>query len=176
MKPRRLLLSLLTVPLFGQMVVGTIEKIEKDQLQLKGPSGSVTLQVNESTTVRKLKAFHDLSPLKVGDDIRVNYYGDDRLTAVSISAKVSVSGWITESHVTHIVISAEPATVADKKTTVFVYLQNSTKLGVSRNQLTAGRRVQVTGWDAGDGVVDADKVALADGDVPLRPTSLVRQP
>lgn len=172
MKPPVLLFALFTVPLFGQMVVGTIEKIEKDQIQLKGPSGSLTLHVDESTTIRKLKAFHDLSPLKAGDDIRVNYYGEDRLTAVSISAKVSISGVITEARVTHIVVSPD---TSDKKATVFVYLQTSTRLGVNRTQLTVGRRVQVTGWDAGDGVIDADRITLADADVPLRTNSLVRQ-
>ena len=120
----------------------------------------VTLQVNESTVVAKLKKTNYLSLFAVGDEVRINYYGQDKLTAVIICAKVAVSGTIRQTGSNHIVISADESGSADRKSGLFVFLSQPAKLGVSRDDLKTGRRVHVIGWDSGSGVVEAEKIAL----------------
>ncbi len=155
----------------GQSIIGTVEKVGHDQLQIKGPDGSVMLRVDEKTTVRKGKTRHDLSALAIGDEVRVNYYGEQQLTAVDISAKIEVSGIITEAGAGRMVImpgSTAAAEAPDKKK-IFVFLSRATKFGTSRrSQLAPGRRVHVVGWDAGDGVVDAERVAIYETDLPAQ--------
>ncbi len=159
MKPCALLL-IFCLPVFSQILTGTVQKIEKDQLQVKGREGSVTFRANENTIVAKLKKANSLSLLAVGDNVRVTYYGEGALTAVNISAKITVSGIIAQAATNHLTISSEDPAAADRKTNVFVFLNPTTKLGVTRDQLRVGRKIQVTGWDSGDGVLEADKVVV----------------
>ena len=171
-----LLFTILSLPVLGQTAVGTVQKIDKDQVQVKSRDGLLTFRVDEKSTVTKLKKFNDLSPLAVGDEIRVNYYGEGTLTAVNISAKVTVAGAIVEAgsnHLTVLLDSSVDAASTDRK--VFVFLNPAAKLGTSRNQLAAGRRIHVIGWDAGDGVIDADKVAISETEPPLRPATQPRR-
>ena len=81
--------------------------------------------------------------------MKINYYGEDTFTAVNISAKITVSGVITEAAQNHIKLGG-----------VFVFLNPETKLGVTRDQLKAGKKVRVAGWDSGDGILEAEKVAI----------------
>ena len=161
MKPCALLFAVLTVSLFGQMVVGTVQKIEKDQIQVKARDGSVTFHADERTAVAKVKKSNDLSVLSVGDEVRVNYFGEGNLTAVNISVKVTISGTITQSATNHITISrtgADDDARPDAKGGIFVFLNPTTKLGVVRDQLKVGRKVNVAGWDTGGGVVEAERI------------------
>ena len=171
MKPYLLGVVVLSLPAFGQTITGTVEKIGKDQLEVKGTEGPVTLHVDEKTTVRKVKQFHDLSALVVGDEVRVNYYGEGTLAAVNISAKIGLSGVITEAGLNRIMVL--PALASDarppERKAVFVFLNRTTQFGISRGQLTVGRKVHIVGWDTGDGVVEAERVASPDSDVSSRP-------
>ena len=161
MRPYVLLFTILCSPVFSQQLVGTVEKIDKDQLQVRARDGLVTLRSDASTVVAKWKKSNDLSLLAVGDEVRINYYGqDDKLTAVNVCAKVAVSGTIKQTASNHFVISTDDLASADRKSGVFVFLNQPTKLGVGREELKVGRRVHVTGWDSGDGVVEAEKVAF----------------
>ncbi len=171
MKPYVLLLTALCSPVFGQSVVGKIQKIDKDQFQVKSSEGLITFNADEKTTVTNLRKSKGLSPLAVGDEVRVNYYGEGVFTAVNISVRVTVSGVITEAASNHIMVlpDSTDATSADRKAGVFVFLNPTTRYGTSRKQLTVGRRVHVVGY-AGDGVIDADKVAIYETDVPIRRT------
>jgi hypothetical protein len=168
MKRYFVLFTMLSFPTFAQTIIGTVQKIDKDQLLVKSQDRLVAFQVDEKTTVAKLKKLHDLSLLVPGDEIRVTYYGEQTPTAVNISAKVTLSGAIVEGASNQLMLL--PDSKADAKpaeTAVFVFLSPGTKLGTSRRQLTVGRRVHVVGWDAGDGVIEADKVAVYDTDLPL---------
>jgi len=63
MKPCFLILAMLSFPTAtAQTIIGTVQKIDKDQLQVKSSDGPVTFQVDEKTTVTKLKKL----PLVVG--------------------------------------------------------------------------------------------------------------
>jgi Domain of unknown function (DUF5666) len=163
MRSCALLFAILNVPLWGQMLVGSVQRIDKDQLQIRGRDGLVAFRADEHTTVAKLKKANDLSALVVGDEVRVNYYGETPFTAVNISAKVTISGTITQTATNHITVSrpsTDDAAQPEGKTGTFVFLNPATKLGVARDQLKVGRRVHVVGWDTGDGVVEAEKVVI----------------
>jgi hypothetical protein len=160
-----LLFLVLPLPVSGETLTGTIEKIGKNQLQIRNQDGLVTVQTDEKTTVRKTKTFHDLSPLAAGDEVRVTYYGEGTFTAVNISVRVTLSGVITESNPSHIMVV--PAST-DQKGGTFVFLHPDTKFGTDRKYLTIGRRVHVVGWDVSDQVVDADRVAIYESDLPAR--------
>jgi len=172
MKACALLIACLASAIIGPTVTGTVEKIDKDQLQLKTSDGIVTLHVDERTIIRKGRITNDLSVLTVGDEIRATCYGQGIPIAADISAQVKFSGTVTEASPVHMKIIRDSATAAaatEKKSTVFVYLEPATRFGASPKRLLVGARVNVVGWDAGDGVVDAEKVAIYDTDVPMRP-------
>jgi len=105
MRPCALLFALLNIPLSGQMLVGSVQRIDKDQLQIKGRDGLVIFRADEHTTVAKLKKANDLLLLAVGDEVRVNYYGEAPFTAVNISVKITISGTITQTATNHLTIS-----------------------------------------------------------------------
>ena len=173
MRVRFLLFTLLSTAAFGEMVTGTVAGIDKNQVRLKTSAGELQLQTNEKTTVRKAGTFHDLSPLAAGDPVRVNYYGDSpNLIAVDVSASVTLSGVISNSasmSLTVVPDSKTDATPKDSSAGVLVFVSSATKLGVAKKDLTAGRKVQVVGWDAGEGVIDAEEIKISSGDSPVRP-------
>lgn len=171
MPPVLRILALLPALASGETITGTVEKIAKDQLFLRCGEKLVTLQVDEKTSVRKLKTYRDMTALSVGDEVRASYYGEGSPVAVTISAKISLLGVIAETGPSRIIVvpdSASDAVPAGRKS-VFVFLSRETKFGTSRNQLATGRRINVVGWDAGDGVVDAQAVAVRDAGQPARP-------
>ncbi len=161
-----LLFTILSVPAVSQTLRGTVAKIDKDQLEVKGPDGVVSFTVDEKTTIAKLKKCNQLSTLAVGDEVRVNYYGEGAFTAVNISAKVAISGTVTEAGPNHLKVL--PDAPGDQKTTVFIFLDVSGKLGPNRGQLVAGSRIQVVGWDTGEGIIEAEKITAPDSGRPSR--------
>jgi hypothetical protein len=173
---RFLLFTLLSAAAFGDTLIGTVESIGKNQLRVKGPQGEVQLQADDKTTVRKARIFHDLSPLAVGDLVRVSYYGEGPgMVAVNISASVSLSGVISEAASMRLTVlpdSKTDARSADRKEKTFVFLFPDTRLGTSKKELTVGRRIQVVGWDAGDGVIEAQKIAISNTDARPTPSRL----
>jgi len=160
-----LLFAFLSLPLPGQTIIGTVEKIDKDQIQVKSRDGVVTLHVDEKTKIRKGAIVNDASALKQGDEVRATCYGEDTLTAVNVSARVVFSGVISESSETHIKVipdatTDEAATMG--KGPVFVFLERGAKSAKSSPRLAVGQRVDVIGWDSGDGIVDADHVSISE--------------
>jgi hypothetical protein len=141
---------------FGQSTTGTIEKLSKDQLQVKTPSGLLTFGVDENTAVNKGKTLHDISALVVGDEVRISYYGEQVLTAVNITARTSISGVITEAGATRLVVHPDSSGSAP----ILVFLDRATKVIPNRTQIAVGRGVRVEGWDAGNGAVEAGKIAI----------------
>ena len=148
----------------AQTVTGTIEKIDQNVLVVKGPKGAVSLTIDEKTTIHKGKLTHDAAVLAAGDEIRANYYGEGAPIAVNVSVKVTFKGLVTETTSNHILVRAD----GENKESVFVYLHPDAKYGISRNRITSGQRVHVVGWDVGNGVVEAEQVAVYETDVPVR--------
>jgi hypothetical protein len=130
MQVRFLLFALLSVAAFGETLTGIIVNIDKNQLRVKSPEGEVRLQADDKTTVRKAKIFHDLSPLAVGDVVRVNFYGEGpNMVAVNISARVALSGVISESASMRLTLFSDSrADATDKKEErVFIFLYQKLK-------------------------------------------------
>lgn len=155
-------IAFLSLAAFGQTIFGTVEKIDKDQLQVKTHEGSVTLHVDERTTVRKRSVRNDVSALAVGDEIRATCYGESVITAANISAEVAFSGVITEASLGHIKVNREEASSGrpNKSAESLVFLEPRMRLASNPKPLSAGQMVDVVGWDSGDGVVEAIKVSL----------------
>lgn len=156
-------IAFLSLAAFGQTMFGTVEKIDKDQLQIKTHEGIVTLHVDERTTVRKGSVRNDVSALAAGDEIRATCYGQAVITAANISAEVTFSGVITEASLGHIKVNREEASGGgrpNKSTESFVFLEPRTRVAANQKPLSAGQTVDVVGWDSGDGVVEAIKVTL----------------
>ena len=84
------------------------------------------------------------------------------LVAVNIVAQVAASGVIKESAPLRLTV------VPDDGMSRIVFLSPDTKYATSKKDLTAGRRVQVTGWDVGGGAVDAEKIAIYNTDLPVQ--------
>jgi hypothetical protein len=172
MKPCVLLFTILCFPVLSQTIAGTVRKIGKDQFQVRSSDGLITFHADERTTVTKVKKSKGLSLLAVGDEVRVNYHGEGTFIAVDIAVRVTVSGVITQAATNRLTVlldSTSDTASTDRKRGVFVFLNPATRFGTSRKQLTIGRRVHVVGY-AGAGVVDADRIAIYDTDLPLRPT------
>ena len=170
MKACFLLIAGLSLAIIGHTVTGTIDKIDKDQLQIKTEDGIVTLHVDERTIIRKDKILNGTSTLAVGDQIRASCYGDAPVTAATISTQVQFAGVIIESSPSHIKVMRDAAKdAAGMKTAVFVYLEPATRFGTNQKRAVVGERVHVAGWNAGDGVVDAEKIAIYDTDIPVHP-------
>lgn len=168
MQIRFLAFVFLCAAAFGDTLVGTVVSVDKNQLRIKSSTGEVQLQADEKTSVIKAKTFHDLSPLAVGDVVKVNFHGEspEPLVAVNIVAQVAVSGVIKESAPLRLTVVPDSKTEATPR---IVFLSPDTKYATSKRDLTAGRRIQVTGWDVGDGAVDAEKIAIYNTDLPVRP-------
>src|ERR1039457_1269659 len=109
-----LLLTLLSLPAVSQTIIGTVEKIDKDQLQVKCRDGVVTLRIDEKTTVCKVKMSHYVSRSLALDDRR-------SLTAANISAEVTLFGVITESSPAHLTVVPNSATSSDGKAAVLCF-------------------------------------------------------
>ena len=168
MQIRFLAFLFLCAAAFGDTLVGTVVSIDKNQLRVKSSAGEVQLQADEKTSVIKAKVSHDLSPLAVGDVVKVNFHGEspEPLVAVNIVAQVTMSGVIKESAPLRLTVAPDAKTGGTSR---IVFLSPDTKYGTSKKDLTVGRKVQVTGWDVGDGAVDAEKVAIYNTDLPVRP-------
>ena len=164
---------LLSTSLSGQIITGAIEKIGQDQLQLKTSTGSVTVLTDSHTKIWKSEVPHAQKKLAVGDEIRVNYYGDlsSKITAVVISASVTLRGLVLDTGTTRLTVRIQHPTKPgspDCEDKIFVFVHPTTALGAGRKELAAGRYVQIIGWDVGDGVVEASHIAVYNSDVPAR--------
>src|SRR5450759_4170084 len=72
-------------------VIGTVESVSGNSVNVKTGAAPVTVHVDGESEVWKGKKFHDLSPLKVGDRVFAECRKDPSgtLIAVSIAANVS---------------------------------------------------------------------------------------
>ncbi len=163
---------LLTTSLSAQIITGVIEKISPDQLQLKTASGTATVFTDDHTKIWKSATPHAAAKLAIGDEIRVNYYGDptSKMTAVIVSTNMTIRGVVAQANGTRLSVRIHHATEPgqpDCEDQIFVFLHPETTLGTSRKEITVGRNVQVKGWDVGDGVMEASHIAVYNTGVPV---------
>lgn len=156
-----LLSAFLSLPILAETVIGTVERVDADQIQIKTRKATVVIHADERTTVRKGDISNHLSALSIGDEVRATCYGEGVLTAANISAKVTFSGVISEASSAH--IKVVPDVAADvaatfKSSGMFVFIGPG--LRNAKDGLQVGQKVHVIGWDSGNGVVDADTITI----------------
>lgn len=164
MKACLLLFTILAIHGLGQVMVGTVQKAGKDEVEVKARDGVVTFRVDEKTTVAKLKKSSNASVLAPGDEVRVNYYGEGTFTAVTISVKVTAAGVVSDMGSNHFKLL-----MPESKASWFVFLNVANRFAANRSPVAVGRKVNVTGWDTGDGVIEAEKVWGEEARSPDRP-------
>jgi hypothetical protein len=166
----KLALLLLTLgPLFAAVeeqftTIGTIDKIAHNQVTVKTARGSFPISANDKTEVVKDKTYHDLSPLKVSDEISIRSQPDaaGKLVAVKIFANVvNFAGTVKDVGREEIEVITNSG---DERKIVRIY--PDTVFGTNRSDVTAGKHVRVVGLDVGNGAVDAARIALYNTDVP----------
>jgi hypothetical protein len=171
MTVRIVILPLVYLAAFAQQpspraLIGAIEKIFGSEIHVRSGQKSITLCADDRTTVSKDAVYHDLSPLKSGDEISVRYAGDGsaKLIALSIWAKLtSFRGIVKQVTPGRLLVGAR--VVRTYPETIF---------GAGSRGAATGQELQVTGLDLGNGEVDAVRIAIFNTDLPLnymrRPT------
>jgi hypothetical protein len=166
MTVRTVILPLLYLAAFAQQpppplaLIGTVEKVFGREIQVQSGERSITLHADDRTTVSRDAVYHNLSPLKSGDEISVRYAGDSsgRLIARSIWAKVTTfRGVVKEVTPGRLLVGAR---------VVRTYPETVFSPG-SRGAAT-GQELEITGLDLGSGEVDAVRIAIYNTDLPKR--------
>jgi hypothetical protein len=146
-------------------IIGTVDKIDPNQVFVKTSRGSFPISADDKTEVMKDKTYRDLSPLKVGDEISIRCQPDasGKLVAKIIWANVvDFAGTVKEMRSEEIEIVTRSG---DERKIIHIY--PDTGFGTSRKDLTVGQDVRIVGLDVGDGAVDASRVAVYNLDVPV---------
>jgi len=148
-------------------ITGRIEKLGSHELRVDGMRISVT----DTTMVIKGRTYHDLSPLVVGEQVRIKLdpHAEGRLVAQTISARATVAGTIIQASGEMLIIRPAPkrATVEPRSATT-VHLNSNTVYAGTARQLAVGTEVEVVGWDVGYGEIDAARIAIYNGDLPMQ--------
>jgi hypothetical protein len=147
-------------------VIGTIDKLLRNQISVKTPRGAFPIGADEKTEIMKDKPYHDLSALKVGEEIAVQCKPDaaGKLVAVKFWANV-VNFAATVKEVRDQQIEVETSS-KDGQEHKIVRFYPDTAFGTNRSDLAAGQQLRVVGLDVGNGIVDASRIALYNTDVP----------
>lgn len=138
-------------------IIGTVDKIARNQISVKTARGSFPVSIDEKTEV--------VSPLKPGEEISVRCQPDasGKLLAVKVfTTVVNVSGTVKDVRGEEIEVVT---TSGDERKIVRLY--PDTVFGTNRSDVTAGKQVRIVGLDVGNGSVDAARVALFNTDVPV---------
>src|SRR5437868_4832975 len=79
--------------------IGTVDKLGRNEISIKTPRGSFKIYADGKTELVKDKSYHDLSPIKIGDEISVRCQPDasGKLIATRIWANaVSFAGTVKD--------------------------------------------------------------------------------
>jgi len=141
-------------------IIGTVDKIAHNQVTVKTARGYFPISTDNKTEVVKDETYHDLSPLKVSEEIGVRCQPDasGKLVATKIWANVvNFSGTVKDVRDEEIEVVSHSG---DERKIVLFY--PDTVFGTNRSDVTAGKQVRIVGLDIGNGAVDAARVALYD--------------
>jgi len=153
-------------------LVGSIEKIFGREIQVRSGQESITLYADDRTTVSRDAVYHDLSPLKSGDEISVRYAGDSsgKLIALRIFAKVTTfRGVVKQATPGRLLVGVSRGPLSNSALdspdrVVRTYPETVFSAG---NRGAAGQRLEITGLELGNGEVDAVRIAIFNTDLPL---------
>ena len=167
MTARLLILALGALAAYGgeATVIGTIQSVAANQIQVKTRTKVASVLVEEGTIVR------GPSPLKAGNEvsIRCQPNGSGTLVAVKIWASV-VAFSATVKHVDgdDIEVITSSQSGSQREEHKIVHVHPDTAFSTNRKDLTVGQSVRVVGLDVGDGAVDAARIAIYNTDMPAR--------
>ena len=173
MKLVLLILSILPFPSVGaadeeSAIIGTVSKITGNSISVKTPGGSFVITADDHTETVKDKIYHDLSPLKIGDEVSVRcHYPTGKPVAVKIFANVlTFSATVKYVNGDDIEVVTIPNADYHREEHRIVHFYPDTAFGTNRQDITEGRNLQIVGLDVGNGAIDASRVALYNTDVP----------
>jgi hypothetical protein len=158
-------------------VIGTVKAISGDIIYVASDGHVTSVFTNDHTKVWKGKIFHDLSLVLVGDDFagRCREDASGRLVAELIElnvinffgviAKVEGGGEKFEMFTNP---KADPQSGYEKKRLVVVVDVDTIFTASAKEDLKAGRDIQMVGLDLRNGTVRATRVTIYDGDWPVR--------
>jgi hypothetical protein len=158
-------------------VIGTVKAISGDIIYVASDGHVTSVFTNDHTKVWKGKIFHDLSLVLVGDDFagRCREDASGRLVAELIElnvinffgviAKVEGGGEKFEMFTNP---KADPQSGYEKKRLVVVVDVDTIFTASAKEDLKAGRDIQMVGLDLRNGTVRATRVTVYDGDWPVR--------
>lgn len=155
-------------------VIGTVEKLAGDHLQLRSGSRIFTFHIDRRTEVHKARTYRGLSRLSLGEEVSVRWRSDrsGRLVAESIWAEIvtfraTIHSVAPYSFDIFIERDRDPDAYGAGYDRVFVYPQ--TGFSTSARDLKEGGDVLVVGLNVGGGNVDALRVAIYNTDIaPMR--------
>jgi Domain of unknown function (DUF5666) len=156
-------------------VIGTVESVSGNIIHVKTGASPITIHSDGQTEIWKGRTFHDLSPLKVGDNItaRCRWDGPGKLVALSIWANITnFYGVITSVNADSFEVltnpNADPQSAYRKEHKV-IYVDADTIFEASaKEDLKIGRGVQVVGLDLKDAKVQASRLTVYEGKRPVR--------
>jgi hypothetical protein len=146
-------------------VIGTINKVTGNEIQVKTRTMAVTLFASDRTVVR------GQSPLKAGSEIsaRCERTGAGKLVAVRIWANVvTFSATVTYIDRDDIEVITSANSDSHREEHKLVHLHPDTAFGTNRKDLTVGQHVRVVGLEVENGAVDAARITIYNTDMPSK--------
>jgi len=157
------------------VVIAVVENISGNAIHARTSTESITIHSDARTEVWKGKTFHDLSPLKSGDDISARCRRDSsgKLIAISIWANITnffgvivrTTGDRFEAQMNP---NADPRSAYPKGKKIVLVDSDTIFESSAKEDLMAGRGVQVIGLDLKNGSVQATRVTVYEGKRPVR--------
>jgi uncharacterized protein DUF5666 len=156
-------------------IVGTVESVSGSIVYLNTGSWINALHTDSKTEIWKGKIFHDLSPLKSGDDVLAKCRKDSAANLIVIEIwdnLVNFYGVITQiggdSFEVFTNPNADPKSAYKKERKVVVVDVETVFQSSAKEDLKVGRGVQVVGLDMKDGKVSATRVTIYERNRPVR--------
>ena len=178
MKLRLAFVTLVTLTAFAQQltrtsVIGTVEKVSGSEIRVNAGTQSLTFHADSNTEVWKGETYHDLSALKIGDEVSVHGTGDASgyLVASNIWAQlVTFSAVIRRVDRANSEILTRPKVgpgSANGTGSKVVHYFPNTVFSTGPGGLTVGQEISVVGLDLRNGQVDATRIAIYNTDLPV---------
>jgi len=145
-------------------VTGFVQSVSADEITIVVDSQLLTLRADDKTSVWKGALFHDLTPLRAGDAVKVRFRSDffGRLIATEIEARVRFTCTVRANLLSRLELahaSASQYSVVD--------ITPATRFAISPLQIEPDDEIEVVGWDTGNGRVEAERISVYNLDAPV---------
>lgn len=170
---------------FAQSVVGAVERVSGNMIQVKTGAQPVALYTDAHTEIWKGQVFHDLKPVAVGDSIMARYRADASGKLVADAVWLNITnfwGVITRVADNEFNVltnpNADPESAYKKENKAVEVDANTTFEASAEGDLKPGRNVQVVGLVLKNGEIEATRVIVYEGNRPVRmnPDAIITLP